>query len=198
MVCRGLLTLPTLNSVGRSPPPLHAVRILAGGLQQSWMFKCTSACARRILGAQVRGGNLPLSCANKQIAYRRTPPPHRAPAAHATPWTDFLWNLLLLSSLDRWPPRARLAKHCTCGSTSIPSCRCRSCRHPRKSARGWTRCSSRTCRSEKPAPSACWKTDGENAPGNHSPSFAPDLQPTLDRAAEAMIAAAAAWLVDGA
>ena len=31
-----------LNSVGRSPPPLHAVRILAGGLQQSWMFKCTS------------------------------------------------------------------------------------------------------------------------------------------------------------
>lgn len=40
--------------------------------------------------------------------------------------------------------------------------------------------------------------DWENAPGNHSPSFAPDLQPTLDRAAEAMIVAAAAWLVDGA
>lgn len=38
--------------------------------------------------------------------------------------------------------------------------------------------------------------DWENAPGNHSPSFAPDLQPTLDRAAEAMIVAAAAWLVD--
>ena len=40
--------------------------------------------------------------------------------------------------------------------------------------------------------------DWENAPGNHSPAFAPDLQPTLDRAAEAMIVAAAAWLVDGA
>ena len=38
--------------------------------------------------------------------------------------------------------------------------------------------------------------DWENAPGNHSPAFAPDLQPTLDRAAEAMIVAAAAWLVD--
>ena len=38
--------------------------------------------------------------------------------------------------------------------------------------------------------------DWENAPGNHSPTFAPDLQPTLDRAAEAMIVAAAAWLVD--
>lgn len=40
--------------------------------------------------------------------------------------------------------------------------------------------------------------DWESAPGNHSPTFAPDLQPTLDRAAEAMIVAAAAWLVDGA
>jgi len=39
--------------------------------------------------------------------------------------------------------------------------------------------------------------DWENAPSNHSPTFAPDLQPTLDRAAEAMIVAAAAWLVDG-
>ncbi len=37
----------------------------------------------------------------------------------------------------------------------------------------------------------------EGAPGNHSPEFAPDLQPTLDRAAEAMIVAAAAWLTDG-
>ena len=40
--------------------------------------------------------------------------------------------------------------------------------------------------------------DWKDAPGNHSPSFAPDLQPTLDRAAEAMIVAAGAWLVDGA
>ena len=40
--------------------------------------------------------------------------------------------------------------------------------------------------------------DWGNAPGNHSPAFAPDLQPTLDRAAEAMIVAAGAWLVGGA
>lgn len=33
-----------------------------------------------------------------------------------------------------------------------------------------------------------------DAPGNHSPEFAPDLQPTLDRGAEAMIVAAGAWL----
>lgn len=40
--------------------------------------------------------------------------------------------------------------------------------------------------------------DWGNAPSNHSPAFAPDLQPTLDRAAEAMIVAAGAWLVGGA
>ena len=38
--------------------------------------------------------------------------------------------------------------------------------------------------------------DWENAPGNHSPTFALDLQPTLHRTAEVMIVAAAAWLVD--
>ena len=70
----GYSTLPALSSAGRSPPPLHAVRIMAGGLQQSWMFKCTSDRARRIVGAQVRRGNLPLSWDNKQIAYRRQPP----------------------------------------------------------------------------------------------------------------------------
>ena len=36
--------------------------------------------------------------------------------------------------------------------------------------------------------------DPATAPGNHSPEFAPDIQPTLDRATEAMIVAAAAWL----
>lgn len=34
------------------------------------------------------------------------------------------------------------------------------------------------------------------APGNHNPAFAPDLQPTLDRGAEAAIVAASAWLLD--
>lgn len=34
-----------------------------------------------------------------------------------------------------------------------------------------------------------------HAPGNHSAAFAPDLQPTLDRGAEAMVTAASAWLV---
>lgn len=37
--------------------------------------------------------------------------------------------------------------------------------------------------------------DHEAAPGNHSPAFAPDMQPTLDKAAEAMIVAAGAWLI---
>ncbi|MCI6206239.1 MAG: M20/M25/M40 family metallo-hydrolase, partial [Corynebacterium glucuronolyticum] len=37
--------------------------------------------------------------------------------------------------------------------------------------------------------------DQENAPGNHNPAFAPDLQPTLDRGAEAAVVAASAWLV---
>ena len=32
------------------------------------------------------------------------------------------------------------------------------------------------------------------APGNHSPQFAPDLQPTLDRGAAALLVAANAWL----
>lgn len=36
--------------------------------------------------------------------------------------------------------------------------------------------------------------DPSTAPGNHSPAFAPDMQPTLDRGAEAMIVAAFAWL----
>lgn len=36
--------------------------------------------------------------------------------------------------------------------------------------------------------------DYQSAPGNHSPAFAPDLQPTLDRAAEAAVVAASAWL----
>lgn len=33
------------------------------------------------------------------------------------------------------------------------------------------------------------------APGNHSPFFAPDLQPTLDRGVEAIIVAASPWLI---
>lgn len=37
--------------------------------------------------------------------------------------------------------------------------------------------------------------DFRNAPGNHSPFFAPDLQPTLDRGTEAIIVASASWLV---
>ena len=32
------------------------------------------------------------------------------------------------------------------------------------------------------------------APGNHSPKFAPDIHPTLDRGTEAIVVAAAAWL----
>lgn len=36
--------------------------------------------------------------------------------------------------------------------------------------------------------------DQENAPGNHNPGFAPDLQPTLDRGLEGAVVAAAAWL----
>ena len=37
--------------------------------------------------------------------------------------------------------------------------------------------------------------DPATAPGNHSPFFAPAIQPTLDRSLEAFIAAASAWLV---
>ena len=33
----------------------------------------------------------------------------------------------------------------------------------------------------------------DSAPGNHSPKFAPDIQPTLDRGAQAIIVAACAW-----
>ena len=36
--------------------------------------------------------------------------------------------------------------------------------------------------------------DMDNAPANHNPGFAPDLQPTLDRGAEAAVVAAGAWL----
>ena len=36
--------------------------------------------------------------------------------------------------------------------------------------------------------------DMESAPGNHSPKFAPDIQPTLDRGAQAIVVAACAWL----
>lgn len=36
--------------------------------------------------------------------------------------------------------------------------------------------------------------DQANAPGNHSPEFVPDLQPTLDRGTAALIVAAAEWL----
>ncbi|MDK8799495.1 amidohydrolase [Corynebacterium coyleae] len=36
--------------------------------------------------------------------------------------------------------------------------------------------------------------DMSNAVGNHNPAFAPDLQPTLDRGAEAVVVAASAWL----
>ena len=39
--------------------------------------------------------------------------------------------------------------------------------------------------------------DWENAPGNHSPFFAPDIQPTLDRGVEAIIVAASPWLIGG-
>lgn len=37
--------------------------------------------------------------------------------------------------------------------------------------------------------------DHQNAPGNHSPFFAPDLQPTLDRGVEAIVVAASPWLI---
>ena len=36
--------------------------------------------------------------------------------------------------------------------------------------------------------------DMDSAPGNHSPKFAPDIQPTLDRGAQAIVVAASAWL----
>ena len=36
--------------------------------------------------------------------------------------------------------------------------------------------------------------DESSAVGNHNPAFAPDLQPTLDRGAEAIVVAACAWL----
>ena len=39
--------------------------------------------------------------------------------------------------------------------------------------------------------------DWKQAPGNHSPFFAPDLQPTLDRGVEAIIVAASPWLIGG-
>ncbi len=38
--------------------------------------------------------------------------------------------------------------------------------------------------------------DQQNPPGNHSPAFAPDMQPTLDRGVEALVVAASAWLVE--
>lgn len=37
--------------------------------------------------------------------------------------------------------------------------------------------------------------DHENAPGNHSPFFAPDIHPTLDRGIEAIVVAASPWLL---
>ena len=36
--------------------------------------------------------------------------------------------------------------------------------------------------------------DWKNAPGNHSPFFAPDIQPTLERGIEAIVVAASPWL----
>lgn len=39
--------------------------------------------------------------------------------------------------------------------------------------------------------------DWKNAPGNHSPFFAPDIQPTLDRGIEAIVVAASPWLMEG-
>ncbi|MDU0479677.1 amidohydrolase [Staphylococcus chromogenes] len=36
--------------------------------------------------------------------------------------------------------------------------------------------------------------DWQNAPGNHNPAFAPDIQPTLDRSVEAIVVAACGWL----
>ncbi|MGY0559449.1 amidohydrolase [Luteimonas sp. A277] len=37
--------------------------------------------------------------------------------------------------------------------------------------------------------------DWKNAPGNHSPFFAPDIQPTLDRGIEAIVVAVSPWLM---
>lgn len=37
--------------------------------------------------------------------------------------------------------------------------------------------------------------DWKNAPGNHSPFFAPDIQPTLDRGIEAIVVASSPWLL---
>ena len=37
--------------------------------------------------------------------------------------------------------------------------------------------------------------DWKNAPGNHSPFFAPDIHPTLDRGTEAIVVAASPWLI---
>ncbi|WP_331251443.1 hypothetical protein [Corynebacterium xerosis] len=34
----------------------------------------------------------------------------------------------------------------------------------------------------------------DSAPGNHSPKFAPDIRPTPDRGAQAIVVAASAWL----
>lgn len=49
-------------------------------------------------------------------------------------------------------------------------------------------------------PSCYWALGGfadpRTAPANHSPFFAPDLQPTLDRGTEAIIVAAGAWLMN--
>ncbi len=39
--------------------------------------------------------------------------------------------------------------------------------------------------------------DWKNAPGNHSPFFAPDIHPTLDRGIEAIVVAASPWLAGG-
>lgn len=37
--------------------------------------------------------------------------------------------------------------------------------------------------------------DWKNAPGNHSPLFAPDIHPTLERGIEAIVVAASPWLI---
>lgn len=39
--------------------------------------------------------------------------------------------------------------------------------------------------------------DQAHAPGNHSPAFAPELQPTLDRGVEAIVVATSPWLMKG-
>lgn len=48
---------------------------------------------------------------------------------------------------------------------------------------------------EETAAGARMMADQDNAPGNHSPAFAPDMQSTLDRGVEALVVAASAWLV---